>query len=171
MDIKNKNAIYPGTFDPITFGHLDILLRAAKIFDHIVLAIAKSTTKISIFKAEERQDIAQNEINALGIPNISIMIFDGLLVEFANKQGIKTIVRGLRALSDFEYEFQMAYVNRKLSKDLETIFLPATEKGHFISSTFVKEVARLGGNLNGLVSDNVAKKLIEHYKLANQSKS
>ena len=170
MTSLNKSIIYPGTFDPITFGHIDILIRAAKIFDHVILAIAGSTNKPTIFSTEDRLSIAHQEIEKLKIHNITIISFQGLLVDFANTQGIKTIVRGLRALSDFEYEFQMAYVNRKLSEDLETIFLPATEKGHFISSTFVKEVARLGGNLNGLVSDEVAKSLIHHYDKINNMK-
>lgn len=157
-------AIYPGTFDPITFGHLDIIRRAAKLFDQLIIAIAADTNKKTLFSLEERIEIAGMEIDSLNLDNIKILSFHGLLVDFASSQGAKIIIRGLRALADFEYEFQMAYINHKLSANIETIFIPSTEQGHFISSTFVKEIARLKGNLNGLVSKKVELKLSKYYE-------
>lgn len=158
-----KSAIYPGTFDPITSGHIDIIKRASNLFDRLIVAVAYDACKNTLFSLEERVSIANAEILALNIKNVEVMQFHGLLVEFASSQNATVIVRGLRALADFEYEFRMSYINHKLHSKVETIFLPATEQGHFISATFVKEIARLKGNLTGLVSDYVAKKLRRHY--------
>lgn len=156
-------AIYPGTFDPITFGHMDIIKRASKIFNNLIIAVAEDTVKQPIFSLRERVKIVENEIKTIN-KGIKVTSFKGLLVDFAQKQNASVIVRGMRAASDFEYEFQMAYMNYKLSPTLETIFLPATENGHFISSRFVKELARLKGDLSGFVSPFVAKRLKEHFK-------
>jgi len=159
---KTKIAIYPGTFDPITFGHLDIIKRASEIVDHLVIAVAKDTAKNPLFTLPERVALVQNEIaNLQSEGKISVEQFEGLLVDFAVKKGAKIIVRGLRAVSDFEYEFQMFGMNAKLNPQVQTIFLPAAENHHFIASKFVKEVARLGGNVEKFVSPNVIKKLQE----------
>ncbi|MDJ1257971.1 MAG: pantetheine-phosphate adenylyltransferase [Candidatus Midichloria sp.] len=157
--MSDKIAIYPGTFDPLTFGHLDILERACILFDKIILAIADNSKKSPLFTTTERVAIAKAEVKKIQIPNLEVMSFNTLLVDFAKTQKVKIIIRGIRAVSDFEYEFQMAYINKKLFPELETIFLPASEKSHFISATLVKEVAKLGGDLTGLVSENVAEQI------------
>jgi pantetheine-phosphate adenylyltransferase len=161
----NIKVIYPGTFDPITFGHLDIIKRTAKIFGQLVVAVAEDTEKSPIFNLEERVELVNHDIEYLCHmkKKIEVKSFKGLLMDFALEEKAAAIIRGMRALSDFEYEFQMAYMNHKLSPEIETIFLPASENGHFISSRFVKQLGRLGGNLSGFVSDNVAKKLREHF--------
>lgn len=155
----SKIAIYPGTFDPITFGHLDILQRASKVFDKVIVGIAANTSKNTLFSIEERFEIAKKEVSGLNISNVTVRMFEGLLIEFVKNEGAKIIVRGLRAVSDFEFEFQMSYMNHKMSPEIETVFLPATENSHFISSSFVKQIALLQGNLNGLVSDYVSSQL------------
>jgi pantetheine-phosphate adenylyltransferase len=158
-----KIAIYPGTFDPLTLGHADILERACKFFDQVILGIAYNDTKDALFSFKERIEIATNETNRLSLSNAKVIGFEGLLVDFAREQRSRIIIRGIRAVSDFEYEFQMAYINKKLFPELETIFLPASNKGHFISSSLVKEVAKLGGDLKDLVSLDIAKALKEKY--------
>ncbi len=155
----SKIAIYPGTFDPITFGHLDILQRASKVFDKVIVGIAANTSKNTLFSIEERFEIAKKEVSGLNISNVTVRMFEGLLIEFVRNEGAKIIVRGLRAVSDFEFEFQMSYMNHKMSPEIETVFLPATENSHFISSSFVKQIALLHGNLDGLVSDYVSLQL------------
>lgn len=161
-------AIYPGTFDPITLGHLDVIKRAASIFSNLIVAVAEDTNKAPIFSLEERVAIVQNEINnyVTAKSNIVVKPFKGLLIEFARKENARVILRGMRAVSDFEYEFQMAFMNNKQAPDIHTMFLPATEKGHFISSRFVKELARLKGDLSKFVSQDVANRLNEYYKNA-----
>jgi pantetheine-phosphate adenylyltransferase len=161
-----KIAIYPGTFDPITFGHLDIIKRAADIFDHLIIATAKDNYKNPLFTLDERVELIREEIKSLGATNkISVEKFEGLLVKYAREKKSKAIVRGLRAVSDFEYEFQMFGMNSKLDPEIQTIFFPASETNHFIASKLVKEVARLGGDISKFVSPQVAKKL--HEKLKN----
>jgi len=158
---KTKIAIYPGTFDPITFGHMDIIRRASEIVDHLVIAVAKDTAKNPLFTLSERVEMVKAEIENLGgDAKISVEQFEGLLVDFAAKKNAKLIIRGLRAVSDFEYEFQMFGMNAKLNPTIQTIFLPASENNHFIASKFVKEVARLGGNVANFVSSNVVQKLL-----------
>ncbi|MCE2993085.1 MAG: pantetheine-phosphate adenylyltransferase [Alphaproteobacteria bacterium] len=158
-------AIYPGTFDPITKGHLDIIKRASKLFDRLIVAIADDTPKFPIFSLEERLQMTKDELAAnIFNANIEVMKFSGLLVDFAKQQGSFVIVRGLRAASDFEYEFQMSYMNHKIAPDIQTIFVPANENGHFISSRFVKELARLGSKVEGFVSPTIAGKLYAHFK-------
>lgn len=160
--MENLVAVYPGTFDPITRGHLDIIKRASKIFDNIIIAVAEDTSKNPLFTLNERVEIAKKEVEHLlqGNKKIKVVSFSGLLVNFVESINAKVILRGIRALSDFEYEFQMSYMNKKLNDSIETMFIPASENSHFISSRFVKELARLGGNLNGFVSNDVADKLI-----------
>ena len=161
-----KIAIYPGTIDPITFGHLDIIKRAADIFDHLIIATAKDNYKNPLFTLDERVELIREEIKSLGATNkISVEKFEGLLVKYAREKKSKAIVRGLRAVSDFEYEFQMFGMNSKLDPEIQTIFFPASETNHFIASKLVKEVARLGGDISKFVSPQVAKKL--HEKLKN----
>ncbi len=153
-----KIAIYPGTFDPITFGHLDIIRRAADLFDHLIVAAAKDNYKNPLFSLEERVSMIESEIKKLPQgKSISVEKFEGLLVEFASKKGAKAIVRGLRAVSDFEFEFQMFGMNSQLNPTIQTIFLPASESNHFIASRLVKEVARLGGDVSKFISPDVEK--------------
>lgn len=153
-----KIAIYPGTFDPVTLGHLDIIKRALTITPRLVIAVAKDNAKNPIFSVEERVKLIKKEIANLG-NDIEVVGFEGLLVDFAKKQKSEIIIRGLRAVSDFEYEFQMFGMNAQLDPNIQTIFLPASESNHFIASRFVKEIARLGGNVSKFVSKNVEKEL------------
>lgn len=160
--MAKNTVIYPGTFDPITFGHIDIIKRASKIFDHVVIAIAKDNAKNPLFTLEERLEIAKKEIIANKLSKkVYAEKFEGLLVDYAKKKNSNVIIRGLRAVSDFEYEFQMFGMNSKLCPDIQTIFLPASESHHFIASRIVKEIVRLGGNVDNFVSKYVAKKLRE----------
>ncbi len=157
--------IYPGTFDPITLGHLDIIKRASELFDHLIIAAAKDNYKNPLFTLDERVELIEEEVrNLKKTAQISVEKFEGLLINFANKKNAKIIVRGLRAVSDFEYEFQMFGMNAKLDPSIQTIFLPASETNHFIASKLVKEVAKLGGNISKFVSKNVAKKLQQKLK-------
>lgn len=160
-----KIAIYPGTFDPITFGHLDIIRRASELFDHLIIAAAKDNYKNPLFTLDERVELIKEEIKILeNFDKISVEKFEGLLVNYANSKNAKVIIRGLRAVSDFEYEFQMFGMNAKLDPSIQTIFLPASETNHFIASKLVKEVAKLGGNISKFVSPNVANRLQQKIK-------
>jgi pantetheine-phosphate adenylyltransferase len=155
-----KIAIYPGTFDPITFGHVDIIKRAAKIFDHVIIAPAVDNYKNPLFSIDERVELVEEELKNINFPcQISVEKFEGLLINFARKKNALTIIRGLRAVSDFEYEFQMFGMNAKLDPEIQTIFLPASENNHFIASKLVKEVAKLGGDISKFVSPYITNKL------------
>ena len=151
--MPKRKAIYPGSFDPITNGHLDVLHRAAGVFDELVIAVARDNGKQSLFTVEERVAMIQE---AVKIDHVRVVPFDGLLVEFAAQENAIALVRGLRAVSDFEFEFQLALMNRKLSPTLETVFLMPREELTYISSRLVKEIARLGGNIDLFVPPNVA---------------
>jgi len=145
--------LYPGTFDPITHGHTDLVSRAARVFDHVIVAIAESPHKTPFFSLEKRIELAASQLNHLD--NIEIVGFSNLLVDFVQEKGASVIVRGLRAVSDFEYEFQLASMNRRLCEEVETMFLTPDEKFGFISSTLVREVARLGGDVSQFVGREI----------------
>lgn len=149
---KHRIAVYPGTFDPITLGHEDIVRRAADLFDEVIVAVAGSTNKRTLFSLDERVALAEGVFTA---SNIKVVGFSGLLMQFVQDQGAQIVVRGLRAASDFEYEFQLAGMNRKLYPKLETIFLTPAEQYMFVSSTLVREVATLGGDVHQFVSPTV----------------
>ncbi|HIC84970.1 MAG TPA: pantetheine-phosphate adenylyltransferase [Desulfobacterales bacterium] len=159
--MSEKRAIYPGTFDPITNGHLSIVRRGLKIFDKIIIAILTNPNKIPLFTIEERIEMIQEALK--GMPNIEIDTYNGLLVDYAVEKGACVILRGLRALSDFEYEFQMALMNRKLNRDIQSVFLMTDYKWFYTSSTIIKEAASFGGDVSGLVPPIVSKKLKEKY--------
>jgi len=146
--------IFAGTFDPVTFGHLDVLQRAVRLFDHVLVAVAQNVGKGPLFTAEERMEMIR--ANLSGIPNASVDVFDGLLVEFAISRNACAIIRGLRALSDFEFEFNMALMNRHLEPRIETVFVMPKEAYSYTSSTLVKQVAKLGGDVAKFVPPNVA---------------
>jgi len=149
--------VYPGTFDPFTRGHEDLVRRAARLFSSVVVAIADSETKRPYFSAAERIDMAREVLRPF--PNVEVRGFSSLLMEFVREQGAQAIVRGLRAVSDFEYEFQMAGMNRNLYPDVETLFLTPDEKYMFISATIVREISRFGGDVSKFVHPHVAEKL------------
>ena len=161
----NRIAIYPGTFDPLTLGHLDILRRAATVCDELIVGVAENTGKNPLFTVEERiklvQQVIENEVKNDVITNIKVMGFNNLLVEFAHEQGASMIIRGLRAVSDFEYEFQMASANKRLHHSIETLFLMAAEQQHFVASRLVKEVAQYGGEIRSFVPEIVANAIAE----------
>jgi len=150
---KNRVAIYPGTFDPITLGHEDIVRRAADLFDEVIVAVADSTNKKTLFTLDERVSLAKEVFGSAG--NVKVVGFSGLLMQFVQDQGAKMVIRGLRAASDFEYEFQLAGMNRKLYPQFETLFLTPPEQFMFISSSLVREVATLGGDVQAFVSRTV----------------
>jgi pantetheine-phosphate adenylyltransferase len=149
-----RHCIYPGTFDPITHGHLDVLGRAAKLFDHVTVAIADNPGKAPLFTVEQRLAMVRPNVTQFG--NVTVTSFNGLLVDFAVAQQAQAIIRGLRALSDFEFEFNMALMNRHLKPELETIFVMPKEQFSYTSSTLVKQVAKYGGDISHFVPANVA---------------
>ena len=156
-----KIAVYPGSFDPITNGHVDIIKRGLGVFDELIVLIAYNPNKKMLFPVEERVEMIQEVIR--DFKNIRVDSFDGLLVDYAKVAGANVILRGLRALSDFEYEFQLALINRRLNRDVETIFLMTGYKWFYTSSTIINEAASLGGSVKGLVPEIVNQKLIEKY--------
>ena len=157
----NKTGIYPGTFDPMTTGHMDIVKRSLKIVDNLVIAVANNLNKDSLFNIDERIDIIRKDVRTIDdiYSKIEVTELSGLLTNFAKTQNASCIIRGLRAVSDFEYEFQMTGMNYQLNPDIETIFLMTSEKNSFISSNFVKEVHKLGGDVSNFVSNNTLSQL------------
>jgi pantetheine-phosphate adenylyltransferase len=156
-----KIAVYPGTFDPITNGHCDLIRRGLRLFDRVIVAIAVNGSKGPLFTVEERLEMLRETLKDM--PNVEVDSFDGLLVEYVVNRGADTILRGLRAVSDFEYEFQMALMNRKLNKSVQTVFLMTGLRWIFISSSIIKEAARFGGETRGMVPDVVNNKLKEKF--------
>ena len=154
-------AIYPGSFDPITNGHISIVSRGKQMFGKIVVAVAKNPQKKSLFSEEERVEMIREVMD--GVENVEVDTFDGLLVDYVKHRGSNVILRGLRALSDFEYEFQMALMNRRLDRNIQSVFLMTDYKWFYISSTIVKEAASFGGDIAGLVPDLVCRRLKEKY--------
>jgi len=151
-------AIYPGTFDPLTNGHLDLIARGAKIVDELVVAILRNSDKgTPLFSVAERLEMTTEAVAPFG--NVSVTTFDGLLVDFARQEGAKAVLRGIRAISDYEYEFQMAMMNRKLDPELETLFMMPAEKYTYVSSRLIKGVFNLGGDVTSLVPPNVVERL------------
>ncbi len=159
-----RTVIYPGSFDPFTNGHLDLVHRAAKLFDHVIVAVAKSEGKGPLFNLDERLDLIQQSI--MGQKNVSAETFDGLLVDYVEQRGGQAVIRGLRAVSDFEFEFQMALMNRKLNERVETIFMMPKDTYTFLSSRIVKEIARLGGDVSAFVPAHVVTSLRQKLGLA-----
>jgi len=153
----SASALYPGTFDPPTNGHIDLIQRGAKLFDHLTVAILSNLVKDPLFTVEERVKMLKEATSPL--ENVSIATFHGLMVEFARQQGASAVLRGIRAISDYEYEFQMALMNRRLAPEIETVFLQPAGRYSFVSSRMLKEVFSFGGDVSGLVPPNVLKRL------------
>jgi pantetheine-phosphate adenylyltransferase len=157
-----RTALFPGTFDPITEGHLDIIRRALKIFDGVTVAVAKAVHKDTLFAMEERRGLV--EASVTGIDGVTVVEFEGLLVDLAEKLEVSAVVRGLRFVSDFEYEFQLALMNRQLNPRFETVFMMPSARYSFLNATIVREVARLGGDVTGLVPPVVVDRLRERFR-------
>lgn len=152
-----RKVVYPGSFDPITNGHLDVVQRAAKMFDHVILAVARNEGKKPLFTLTERKEMAQAAVGKIG--NVTVETFEGLLVDYVVQHKACAVVRGLRAVSDFEFEFQLALMNRKLNENVETVFLMPKDSYSFLSSRLVKEVARLGGDVSQFVPAGIVEAL------------
>ena len=164
--MTRRIGVYPGTFDPITNGHTDIIRRALHVVDHLVIGVARNDAKGPLFSTDERVEIVRDEIDHLDNGNgarVEVRAFDTLLMHFAEEVGAGVIVRGLRAVSDFEYEFQMAGMNARLNPNIETVFLMASDRYQFISSRFVKEIGALGGDITHFVSPRVAERLLDRF--------
>lgn len=157
-----RKIVYPGTFDPLTHGHEDLVRRARAIFDEVVLAVAENANKQPFFSLDERLEMARQTL--VGIPNVQVVHFSGLLVDFLREQDTDFVLRGLRAVSDFEYEFQLAGMNRALSPGIETVFLTPSERYMFISASMVREIARLGGDVSQFVSPLIAQRFAQKLK-------
>ncbi len=159
-----RTAIYPGSFDPVTNGHIDIVKRGTHLFDHIIVTIMFNPGKKTLFSVDERMEMLKESMK--GIPAISFDSFGGLLVDYANQSGAQAILRGMRAVSDFEYEFQMALMNRKLNRDVQTVFLMTGLRWIFTSSSIIKEAAQFGGDVADMVPPNVNRKIMEKFGTA-----
>jgi len=166
MATRKHVGVYPGTFDPVTVGHLDIISRATRLVDHLIVAVAVNAGKGPMFTLEERVEMVRESVEAHGTAGsalIEVRPFETLLVNFALEVEASVIVRGLRAVSDFEYEFQMAGMNARLNNTVETVFLMASERSHFISSRFVKEIGRLNGDISAFVTPSVHRRLLQRF--------
>lgn len=161
--MRPRNAIYPGSFDPITFGHLDILMRAIRLFDHVYVAVLRNSEKTPLFTVEERLDMWRESVGSAGAGQVTFESFDGLAVEYARRRQAIAMVRGLRAVSDFEAEFKLATANRHLGAEIEMVYLMTSNEHSFLSSTIVKEVASMGGNVESWVPGPVARRLKAKY--------
>lgn len=162
-----KIAVYPGTFDPITNGHLDIIKRASQIFRRVIVAVSENPHKNPIFSLEERRQLIHDTV--IDLENVDVEVFDGLLVHYVQKKRVSVLIRGLRVISDFEYEFQMALMNKKLMPDLETVYFMPSEEFTYLNSTIVKEVARLGGEIKCFLPQVVVKALQKKMKEINKN--
>lgn len=156
-----RSVVYPGSFDPVTNGHTDLISRAARLFDRVVVAVAQDTGKVTTFSSDQRVALVRAAVGH--IDNVEVVAFSGLLVEFARTLGVRVIMRGLRAVSDFEYEFQLAGMNRRMAPDIETLFLTPAETYSYISSSLVREIARLHGDVSAFVSPPVVAALKERF--------
>ena len=154
-------AVYPGSFDPVTNGHIDLIQRSAALFDKVVVAILRNSSKTPLFSVDERKEMLESAVRE--IPNVVITDFSGLLVDFAERLGASVIIRGIRAISDYEYELQMALINRRLANHLETVFMLPAETYSFVSSKLIKEIASHGGAVNGLVPEEVERRLHKRF--------
>lgn len=159
----NRVIVYPGTFDPITCGHEDLVKRALSLFDGVIVAVAENTPKVPCFSLEERVELAR--LALAGLDNVRVESFSGLLVDFVRGQGARMVLRGLRAVSDFEYEFQLAGMNRRLAPEMETVFLTPAEQHMFVSASMVREIARLHGDVRPFVHPMVAERLVARYQV------
>jgi pantetheine-phosphate adenylyltransferase len=159
----NRVIVYPGTFDPITCGHEDLVKRALALFDQVIVAVAENTPKVPCFSLDERVELARLALS--GLDNVRVESFGGLLVDFVRNQGAHMVLRGLRAVSDFEYEFQLAGMNRRLAPEMETVFLTPAEQHMFVSASMVREIARLHGDVRPFVHPKVAERLVARYKV------
>ena len=170
---RKRIGVYPGTFDPVTNGHFDIIQRAAGMLDHLIVGVAKNAGKGPLFSTDERVEMVRDELKVLADKGYSVEVrpFEVLLMKFAVDCGAQVIVRGLRAVSDFEYEFQMAGMNARLNPEVDTVFLMASERHQFISSRFVKEIGRLGGDISQFVSPRVSTRLAARFKQEAASKA
>ena len=165
--LNPNKVVYPGTFDPITRGHTDIIRRILGMYERLIVAVAANQPKQPLFTLDQRVSLVQETLKEEGVESrVDVMPVESLLVDFTRRQGAKIVIRGLRALSDFEYEFQMAGMNAVLAPDIETIFMMSSEKNQFVSSRFVKDVARLGGDVSPFVSQRVFQKLQQKNKLS-----
>jgi len=162
MNKKKKIAIYPGTFDPITNGHMSLVNRATKLFDELIVAVARASTKSTLFTVNQRMKMVEKSIGDK--PSVRVETFDHLLADYAEKLGATAIIRGLRAVSDFEFEFQLALMNRRMARKVETVFLMPALSWVYLSSTMVKDVARNGGDITSLVPESVAEMLAKKFK-------
>jgi pantetheine-phosphate adenylyltransferase len=160
--IKGQGAIYPGSFDPVTNGHLDVIKRASRIFDHVIVAVADNTSKEALLSIKERVGLLREVTKS--IKNVTVETFDVLVIEYARKKKINVIIRGLRMTSDFDYEFQIALTNRRLAEDIETVFLMPSEHVSFVSSSLLKEIAGLNADISSFVPSIVERKLKEQVK-------
>lgn len=167
--MKRQVAIYPGTFDPITFGHIDVIDRAIELFSQVIVLVAKNASKAPLFSIDERLEMIREVLRDK--KGVSIDCFDGLLVEYARRHKANVIVRGLRAVSDFEYEFQMALTNRKLAPSIDTVFLVPHEDYTYLTSSIVREVARLGGDVSDFVPTSVQRRLTQKLRQGSQGRS
>lgn len=159
-------AVYPGSFDPMTNGHLDVILRALRLFDRLIVGVARRREKRTLFSFEERVALAKKSTR--GIKRVKVIGFDGLLVDFARRNGARAIVRGLRAVADFDYEFQMALTNRRIAPDIEIVFFLPSEQYSYVSASLVKEIARLGGEVSPFVPKSVAVAVVKKMRRADE---